>query len=254
MGCGEDKMVKCWDLETNKVVRDYHGHLSGVYSLALHPTLDVLATGGRDSVVRLWDIRTKAQIHVLEGHTNAIASLIAQEYEPQLVSGSHDTTVRLWDIGTGRSVETLTNHKKAVRGMCFHHSEYTFATAAADNLKVWKCPEGTFLRNISGHNGIVNAVAVNEDDVLASCGDNGSLYMWDWKSGYNFQQLVSKPQPGSISSEAGIFAAKFDRSSMRLITAECDKSIKMWKEDENATPETHPIDPNFRVAFDSQRF
>lgn len=28
------QMVKCWDLETNKVIRHYHGHLSGVYSLA----------------------------------------------------------------------------------------------------------------------------------------------------------------------------------------------------------------------------
>lgn len=26
-------MVKCWDLEQNKVIRHYHGHLSGVYSL-----------------------------------------------------------------------------------------------------------------------------------------------------------------------------------------------------------------------------
>ena len=28
-------MVKCWDLEYNKVVRHYHGHLSAVYDLAL---------------------------------------------------------------------------------------------------------------------------------------------------------------------------------------------------------------------------
>ena len=33
----------------------------------------------------------------------------------------------------------------------------------------------------------------------------------------------------------------FDRSSLRLITAECDKTIKINKEDEEATPETHPI-------------
>ena len=45
-------MVKCWDLEQNKVIRHYHGHLSAVYTLALHPTLDVLVTGGRDSAVR----------------------------------------------------------------------------------------------------------------------------------------------------------------------------------------------------------
>ena len=53
-----------WDLEQNKVIRHYHGHLSGVYSCALHPTIDVLITGGRDSTARVWDIRTKAQIKV----------------------------------------------------------------------------------------------------------------------------------------------------------------------------------------------
>ena len=42
-----------------QVIRHYHGHLSGVYSLAVHPTLDVLMTGGRDSVCRVWDMRTK---------------------------------------------------------------------------------------------------------------------------------------------------------------------------------------------------
>ncbi|KAG0247308.1 hypothetical protein BG011_001703, partial [Mortierella polycephala] len=50
--CGDDKMVKCWDLETNKVIRHYHGHLSGVYAMALHPTLDVLVTSGRDATAR----------------------------------------------------------------------------------------------------------------------------------------------------------------------------------------------------------
>ena len=50
-----------WDLEQNKIIRNYHGHLSGVYSIALHPTLDLLMTGGRDSTCRVWDIRTKRQ-------------------------------------------------------------------------------------------------------------------------------------------------------------------------------------------------
>ena len=41
------------------MIRHYHGHLSGVYALALHPNLDILMTGGRDSVCRVWDMRTK---------------------------------------------------------------------------------------------------------------------------------------------------------------------------------------------------
>lgn len=45
-----------------QVIRQYHGHLSGVYSIALHPRLDVVMTGGRDSVCRVWDMRTKLQV------------------------------------------------------------------------------------------------------------------------------------------------------------------------------------------------
>jgi hypothetical protein len=47
---------------TPQVIRHYHGHLSGVYSLALHPELDILLTGGRDSVCRVWDMRTRVQV------------------------------------------------------------------------------------------------------------------------------------------------------------------------------------------------
>ena len=70
--CGLDKMVKCWDLEYNKVIRHYHGHLSGVYSLALHPALDVLMTGGRDSACRVWDMRTKTPVFCLSGRDNTV--------------------------------------------------------------------------------------------------------------------------------------------------------------------------------------
>jgi len=82
--CGEDRQVKCWDLEYNKVVRHYHGHLSAVYSLSLHPTIDVLLTAGRDATARVWDMRTKANVHTLTGHTNTVASVVAQEFEPQV--------------------------------------------------------------------------------------------------------------------------------------------------------------------------
>lgn len=48
-----DSLSTGWDLEYNKVVRHYHGHLSGVFDLKIHPTLDLIVTGGRDSVARV---------------------------------------------------------------------------------------------------------------------------------------------------------------------------------------------------------
>jgi pleiotropic regulator 1 len=248
----EDKTVKCWDLEQNKVVRHYHGHLSGVYCAALHPTLDVLVTGGRDSTARVWDSRSKNQVHVLAGHTNTVVALGTQRADPQVVTGSMDNTIRYWDLAKGERTVSLTNHKKSVRAVAIHPYEYTMASASADNIKKWKFPRGEFLMNMQGQNAIINAMAVNQENVLATGGDNGSLHFWDWKTGYNYQTTQIAPQPGSLESEAGVFAMSYDVTGTRLITCEADTSIKMWKQDTSATPETHPV--NYKPPKDRKRF
>jgi len=113
--------------------------------------------------------------------------------------------------------------------------------------------QGDFLHNmLDKQRAIVNTLALNDDGVLVSGGDNGSLWFWDWRSGNVFQQQDSIVQPGSLDSEAGIYAASFDMSGSRLVTCEADKTIKMWREDERATEETHPI--NFKPPKDIKRF
>ena len=241
--CGEDKTVKCWGLEQNKVIRSYHGHLSGVYCLSLHPTLNILFTGGRDSSCRCWDIRTKQQIMVLEGHKHTVASVASQQHEPQVITGSHDKTVRTWDLRKGgKTLSVLTNHKKSIRSVVIHPKQYTFLSGAADNIKVWKCPQSVFLRNMNEKSmNIIETMSINEDNVLMSGHQSGHLKLWDYRTGYKFQEMRLDPQPGSLNSEAGILSSTFDITGTRLITGEADKTIKMFKEDKNATPETHPI-------------
>ena len=240
--CGEDKMVKCWDLETNKVIRHYHGHLSGVYALSLHPTLDVLVTGGRDGVGRVWDMRTRSNIHVLSGHKQTVSDLKCQEADPQVITSSLDSTVRLWDLAAGKTMGVLTHHKKGVRALAVHPKEFTFATGSTGSIKQWKCPEGALMQSFEGQNTIINTLSVNEDNVLFSGGDNGSMSFWDWKTGHRFQTLDTTAQPGSLDAEAGLFASTFDRTGLRLICGEADKTIKIWKEDTEATPESHPLE------------
>ncbi|KAL9126175.1 MAG: hypothetical protein Q9217_004737 [Psora testacea] len=240
--CGEDKMVKCWDLETNKVIRHYHGHLSGVYTLSLHPTLDVLVTGGRDGVARVWDMRTRSNIHVLSGHTQTVSDLKCQEADPQVITSSLDATVRLWDLAAGKTMGILTHHKKGVRALCTHPTEFTFASSSTGSIKQWKCPEGAFMQNFDGHNAVINTLAVNEDNVLFSGGDNGSISFWDWKTGHRYQSLDTTAQPGSLDAEAGIFSSTFDKTGLRLICGEADKTIKIWRQNAEATPDTHPLD------------
>ncbi|KAK1358807.1 PP1/PP2A phosphatases pleiotropic regulator PRL1 [Heracleum sosnowskyi] len=229
---GDDKQVKCWDLEQNKVIRSFHGHLSGVYCMALHPTIDVLVTGGRDSVCRVWDIRTKVQIHSLSGHDNTVCSVFTRSTDPQVVTGSHDTTIKFWDLRYGKTMATLTHHKKSVRAMVPHPLEDNFASASPDSIKKFNLPKGQFMHNMaSKQNTIINAMAVNREDLMVTGGDDGSLRFWDWKTRQNFQHIKSKVQPGSLDCEAAIYAASFDVTGSRLVTCEADKTVKIWKEE-----------------------
>ena len=252
--CSEDKQVRCWDLETNRVIRHYHGHLSGVYCLSLHPTLNILFTGGRDSTCRVWDIRTKAQIMVLSGHKHTVMTCKSQSYKPQIITGSMDKTIRTWDLrNNGKTLSILTNHKKAIRSIAIHPTQYTFMSGAADNIKVWKCPSTDFIRNMNERPmSIIDTLSINEDNVLISGHQSGHIKFWDYLTGYKFQELRLDPQPGSLDSEAGIMGSTFDITGKRLITVESDKTIKLFKEDMNATPQTHPI--NYKITNDNHRY
>ncbi len=99
-----------------------------------------------------------------------------------------------------------------------------------------------FLHNLSGHNSSLNTLALNDDGVLVSGGDDGSLRFWDAHSGHCFQKAHTIAQPGSLDAEAGIYAAAFDLSGSRLVTCEADKSVKIWKESATATKSSHPVD------------
>ncbi|PRT56732.1 Pre-mRNA-splicing factor PRP46 [Wickerhamiella sorbophila] len=226
---GEDKTVKCWDLESNRVVRDYHGHLSGVYSLSLHPTLNVLVTAGRDSVVRVWDIRTRHEIHVLQGHRGPINSVQCQAVDPQIVSGSQDSTVRLWDLAAGKCVETLTHHTKSVRSVLIHPTEFTFMSADRDAIKKWQLPAAAFMGDFKADKPrITNTLSLSVDDLLFAGGDDGTLNFYDYNTMEMVFQTQTTPVPGSIAEESGILCSSFDKSGIRLLTGEADKSIKVW--------------------------
>lgn len=58
------------------------------------------------------------------------------------------------------------------------------ASASPDNIKQWKFPQGEFIQNLSGHNSILNSLAVNADNVLVSGGKLFLLYIDYYSIGF----------------------------------------------------------------------
>lgn len=81
--------------------------------------------------------------------------------------------LRLWDLAAGKTLTQLTHHKKSVRALTIHPREFSFASGSTggNNIKKWKCPEGMFVHNFSGHDATINTLSVNEDGVLFSGGE-----------------------------------------------------------------------------------
>lgn len=240
---GDDEQVKCWDLELNKAIRSYDDH-GGVWCLALPPTIDnIFLTGGRDFVCRVWDIRIKEmQVQKLTGHEDAVHSILTPATDPQVVTGSEDSTIKYWDLRYGKSMLTLTHHESSVHAMALHPKEESFASVSDDNMKKFSLPRGEFMHDMPCPKKTIFSMAVNEEGVLTGAGIDGSLSFWDWRSGHNFQHAPT----GSLPSEACIYDLAYDSTGSRLITCEADKTIKMWKEDETVTPETHH--PSFQAS------
>jgi hypothetical protein len=64
------------------------------------------------------------------------------------------------------------------------------------------------------------------DFLTSFIGDNGSMSFWDWKTGYQYQSLDTTAQPGSLDAEAGLMSSMFDKTGLRLICGEADKTSK----------------------------
>ena len=50
------------------------------------------------------------------------------------------------------------------------------------------------------------------------------MSFWDWKSGHRFQSLDTTAQPGSLDAETGLMSSTYDRTGLRLICGEADKT------------------------------
>ena len=218
-------------------IRSYHGHLGGVYSIGLHPELDVLFSGGKDCVVRVWDIRSRVEAMTLLGHTNDITSIETDYNDPQVITSSMDGTIRLWDLRKLKTELLITNHSKSIRSMKSHPKEATFVSGDSNGeIKQWILPKGELLNefgtsqllpNQRDNSRIINTLAINPvTNTLFSGYDDGKLEFYNYTTG-NLQQSGQSPSLAGPEQSA-IYASTFDMSGLRLLTCHGDKSIRIW--------------------------
>lgn len=230
LASGEDeKIIKLWDLNTQKVLTSLQGHEQGVKSVAFSPDGKILATASDDKTIKLWDIQTFSEIITLVGHTHTVKSVAFSPDGQILASGSWDKTVKIWDVNKFSEICTLRGHQLQVNSVAFSPQGQLLASASCDRtIRLWQLGElqnrpcYSLLSTLSGHAWTVLTVAFSPDGkILATGSDDNTIKFWNVNTG----QLISTLLGHSWS----VVAVAFTADSETLISASWDKTVKLWR-------------------------
>ncbi|MBE8986825.1 serine/threonine-protein kinase [Nostoc sp. LEGE 12450] len=229
----DDKIVKLWDLNTQKILASLSGHSQAVKSVAFSPDGQILATASDDKTIKLWQVETLKEICILLGHSHAVKSVAFSPDGQILASGSWDKTIKLWDINTGTEICTITGHQLQVNSVAFSPQGQLLASASYDRtIRLWQIegsqreiqnrPCYSLLSTLSGHAWAVLTVAFSPDgQILATGSDDNTIKLWEVNTG----QLICT----LVGHSWSVVAVAFTADGETLLSASCDKTVKLWR-------------------------
>ncbi|KAG8345379.1 WD domain [Trypanosoma vivax] len=199
---GDDKAVKCWDLNFVSSRSAAPGKFGGhkfVYGL----------TGGHQNWVR------SVAVSSGEGLLPSRISLVA--------SGGDDRIVQVWDTRTRRPTHTFYEHMDSVRSVDFHPDGLSIATGSADHtVNVFDLRRNMLLQHYDAHNGVVNEVRFSPSGSwLLSASSDGTAKLWDLKEGYLYCTLNAH--------EGAVHSARFTNDGRYFTTTGQDGLVMVWQ-------------------------
>jgi WD40 repeat protein len=84
--------IKLWDLETQKIVYTLTDHSDKVWSVAISPDNQTIASGSLDKTVKLWDLATGTLLQTLQ----ASSPVIFSENGKYLITGNSKNQIEIW--------------------------------------------------------------------------------------------------------------------------------------------------------------
>lgn len=204
-------VVKTWDVETGKLVRQFDELPSRADAVAFSSDGKYLAAGTigtsgelpESAEVHVWDAVTGQRLHTMKtladvepgGNPGSILQLAFQPQGKLLAAAVSDGTVRLWELPSGRELYELRGHQgqssvdeidgftgrivgrsSAVRAVAFHPNGSRLASAGYDRtVRVWNSQTGEQTATFRFDSPHINALAFSQDGQrLAAAGSNST--------------------------------------------------------------------------------
>ena len=134
-----DNFVYFTPFDTNVPAKLNEVHTKPIYSLALSPENEYLASGSSDKTIAIWSIFGNNNIKRLYGHSDTVTALGFLNLDT-LISASNDKTIKIWKYLDELESFSLTGHSGFIDDLYF--LEGKVVTVSVDSsVKVWDIEE-----------------------------------------------------------------------------------------------------------------
>ena len=175
-----DEVIKLWDVEKKRVIRQLWGHLRNVLSVAFSPDGNSVASGGKDGLVHLWDVENGKLIRVLYQHPTPVKKVAFSPDGKTLLSVSEDTAITLWDLVDNREIELLKGHETDVTALDINPDGTVLAAGCGDStVRFWDIKRQIDIASFKEHAGEIISVVFNHNGTaVATVGTDQAVKIW----------------------------------------------------------------------------
>lgn len=187
-------VTKVFEVNSGRELFTFKGQRNGIWSLAISPNNDTLATGASDHTIKLWSIATGKEIKTLTQHAGGVGALAFSPDGKRLASGSHDKTTLVWNIASGQPEDGFAESSGWVDTVAFSHDGRKVASGGDEGvIRVWEIGSGKpALLTLKGHTERLNSILFTADDrLLLSGSSDGSIKLWDLTTGKELASLFT---------------------------------------------------------------
>lgn len=145
---GDDSLLKIWDFDSAKQIRELTGHGWDVKCLDWHSSKGLLVSGSKDNLVKVWDPRANPSgtcLATFHGHKNTVQAIKFSPDGLRFATASRDMTVKLYDLRSMGEVSTLKGHQKEVCSLDFHplHNDLLVSGGSEGSMIFWDLTSST---------------------------------------------------------------------------------------------------------------
>ncbi|ETO09130.1 WD-40 repeat-containing protein [Reticulomyxa filosa] len=263
-----DRTVCVWNIETNKQVQLFNGHLDYVTCVKFsqyycyNNRRGIICSSSLDNTIRFWDIKHTQELQAFNKHTAGVCGIEFSSFNGgrYLCSGSRDKTIRLWDVETSNSLHVFNGHKNDVLCVAISPLQsninnnnnnksnsigviggngYTACSGSSDKtIRIWDIETTKQLNVFKGHIGFVNSVKYGSSELemiggsntILSGSNDRSVRLWDIRSSKQIQ-LFNGHTSAVNAVEYSQFVIKnstAEANSNVICSASSDYTIRFW--------------------------